>query len=190
MNVRQRTALYEATPLEHLALMRLLGTYALRLGEGLAIPDTNFDPTARTLKIDQSWSRSRVIGPKTEAGDRTLILADDDVALLLEARSRARRIPNMHGLLFPGPQGGYIDPSNWRETVFHPSVRCAVVAGGLTERLAGMLVPHSLRHTAIHIMLEVDGVDMHQVMKIAGHSSITTTVDLYGHVKPRRVPVS
>ena len=104
MNVRQRTAVYEATPLEHLALMRLLGTYALRLGEGLAIPDTNFDPTARTLKIDQSWSRSRVIGPKTEAGDRTLILADDDVALLLEARSRARRIPNMHGLLFPAPK--------------------------------------------------------------------------------------
>ena len=44
---------------------------------------------------------------------------------------------------------------------------------------------HSLRHTAASWMLETTG-DIQAVQYMLGHESITTTVDRYGHLVPRR----
>lgn len=64
----------------------------------------------------------------------------------------------------------------------------AAESGGIPLGLAERVVPHGMRHSAISIMLEVDGAELHEAKALAGHSSMTTTVDLYGHVKPRRAP--
>ncbi len=42
---------------------------------------------------------------------------------------------------------------------------------------------HTLRHTAATVML-LNGVPLKVVSDILGHSSITITADIYGHVTP------
>jgi integrase len=42
---------------------------------------------------------------------------------------------------------------------------------------------HTLRHTAATLML-TNGVPITTVSRVLGHSSITVTADLYGHVAP------
>jgi hypothetical protein len=44
---------------------------------------------------------------------------------------------------------------------------------------------HGLRHTHATLLLE-DGVDVKTVSERLGHDSIPTTLELYGHVTPRR----
>ena len=55
------------------------------------------------------------------------------------------------------------------------------VAGGLSDYFGGSL--HSLRHSAASALLGA-GVPMPIVKEILGHSSITITVDMYGHMAP------
>lgn len=44
---------------------------------------------------------------------------------------------------------------------------------------------HDLRHTAVSLLL-AEGVPLHEVSKIVGHSSIQVTSDIYGHLVPER----
>ncbi|KRF41270.1 hypothetical protein ASG96_11025 [Terrabacter sp. Soil810] len=72
--------------------------------------------------------------------------------------------------VFTTEAGTPLDPRNvsrWFDTV----VKRAGVDGSL----------HTLRHTALTAMA-VAGVPLSVVSRTAGHESITTTVDLYGHV--------
>ncbi|WP_028048233.1 site-specific integrase [Cellulomonas sp. URHD0024] len=72
--------------------------------------------------------------------------------------------------MFTSEAGTPLDPRNvshWFERV----VRDAQVTGSL----------HTLRHTALTAMA-VAGVPLSVVSRVAGHESITTTIDLYGHV--------
>ena len=43
---------------------------------------------------------------------------------------------------------------------------------------------HNLRHTAATIAGEVSGGDLHAIMALLGHSTISTTIDMYRHVVP------
>ena len=72
--------------------------------------------------------------------------------------------------VFTTEAGTAYDPrtvSNWFDRV----VKAAGVGGSL----------HSLSHTALSRMA-VAGVPLTVVSRVAGHESITTTIDLYGHV--------
>src|SRR5207245_2974813 len=76
-------------------------------------------------------------------------------------------------LLFVGPMGAPLHPKAvWREW------RRILIAGKLP-----MIRPHDLRHTAGTLMREHD-VDIKVIQETLGHSSISTTLDIYGHVTP------
>jgi len=70
-----------------------------------------------------------------------------------------------HGLCEP------VDPRNLQR-----SVALACKKAGLDT-----VGPHTLRHSAATTMLE-SGVPIHIVSRILGHSKISITVDIYGHV--------
>ena len=42
---------------------------------------------------------------------------------------------------------------------------------------------HDLRHTAASLMLAA-GQDIYAVSRILGHEKVSTTVDIYGHLRP------
>jgi integrase len=65
--------------------------------------------------------------------------------------------------------------SNWRQAVFLPARRAA----GVSDRFR----IHDLRHTAASLMIQA-GYPPKWLQAIMGHASITTTLDLYGHLYP------
>jgi integrase len=65
--------------------------------------------------------------------------------------------------------------SNWRRAVFLP----AREQSGISSRFR----IHDLRHTAAALMIQA-GYPPKMLQEILGHASITTTLDLYGHLYP------
>jgi integrase len=65
--------------------------------------------------------------------------------------------------------------SNWRRATFLPTRARA----GLSNRFR----IHDLRHTAASLMIQAS-YPPKMLQEIMGHASITTTLDLYGHLYP------
>ncbi len=77
--------------------------------------------------------------------------------------------------VFPGPEGGPMRHGNFYARHFKP----AVVQGGLPP---GVRV-HDLRHTHAGFLI-ADGTHPRAIMERMGHSSITVTLNTYGHICP------
>jgi integrase len=75
------------------------------------------------------------------------------------------------GFMFTTTRGTPIDPRN-----FYREFRRACDRAGL-----GPWHPHELRHSAASLML-AQGVKLHVVSQVLGHSSIRMTSDVYGHL--------
>ena len=78
-------------------------------------------------------------------------------------------------LLFTMPGGSVVRLSDWRQAAFLP----ARARAGLSARFR----IHDLRHTAASLMIQA-GYPPKMLQEIMGHASITTTLDLYGHLYP------
>jgi Phage integrase family len=65
--------------------------------------------------------------------------------------------------------------ANWRQKVFLPARKLA----GISDRFR----IYDLRHTAAALMIQA-GYPPKMLQAILGHASITTTLDLYGHLYP------
>ena len=78
-------------------------------------------------------------------------------------------------LVFTMPGGSVMRLSNWRLVAFKPARSRA----GLSHRFR----IHDLRHTAASLMIQA-GYPPKMLQEIMGHASITTTLDLYGHLYP------
>ena len=77
-------------------------------------------------------------------------------------------------LLFPGPDGGILDPDNLYHRYFVPVL---AKAGIRKIRL------HDLRHTFGSLLIQ-NGASLTYVKEQMGHASIQLTVDIYGHLVP------
>jgi integrase len=78
-------------------------------------------------------------------------------------------------LVFTMPGGSMLRLSNWRRAVYLPARSRA--------RLSARFRIHDLRHTAASLMIQA-GYPPKMLQAIMGHASITTTLDLYGHLYP------
>ncbi len=182
---QQRTFLgaVAADPLE--ALYRLALTTGMRQGEllGLRWADVNLD--SGTLTVNQVLVRmARTFSftePKTPQSRRTIPLASRMVASLRrrKAQQAANRLPQAkvwtdRDLVFT-LDGGMPLPNWW-------------VTGEFQRRAAEAGLPkvrfHDLRHMAASHLIE-SGADLAVVREILGHSTITTTVNIYGHLTER-----
>jgi integrase len=156
--------------------MVVVGCYTgLRLGELTALTAGDVDLGRRrltvsrnTVEVEGHLSHGQV---KTAAGRRVVPLS----AVALEALT-----PLVEGaghpddLLFTAPDGGYLRAAGWRSRFWRPAVKAAGLEG---------LTPHDMRHTAISIWLAA-GTDPKAVAVWAGHRSVVTVLDVYGHLMP------
>lgn len=170
-------------PLE--ALYRLALTTGMRQGEllGLRWRDVNLD--AATLTVNQvlvrMGRRYTFPDPKTAQSRRTIPLSSRAVASLRrrKAQQAANRLPQAKGwrdldLVFT-EDGGLPLPNWWVTGEFQQRTKEA----GLSKARF-----HDLRHMAASHLIE-SGADLAVVREILGHSTITTTVNLYGHLTER-----
>ncbi len=78
-------------------------------------------------------------------------------------------------LVFTTPGGHALRLSNWRRSALVPACSKAKVSDDFRI--------HDLRHTAASLMIQA-GYPPKMLQEILGHASITTTLDLYGHLYP------
>jgi integrase len=76
------------------------------------------------------------------------------------------------GLVFPTPAGEPMRRSNFARRVWAPATQAAGVDG---------LRFHDLRHTAVALAIQ-QGAHPKAIQERLGHSSVTVTLDRYGHL--------
>ena len=74
--------------------------------------------------------------------------------------------------MFTSPDGGPLRAAGWRSRVWRPAVAAACLEP---------LRPHDLRHTAVALWIAA-GANVKEVAARAGHTSVSFTLDRYGHL--------
>ena len=77
-------------------------------------------------------------------------------------------------LVFYNRDGGILDGDNLRHRVFYPMLEKADIP---------KVRVHDIRHTFASLLLQ-QGESLAYIKEQMGHASITTTVDIYGHLVP------
>jgi len=161
----------------HRPLIETLVGTGIRWGEAEALLVSDVDLAARLLHVTKAAKRSgdgrRIIGPtKTRRSRRTVSLPLELVETL-EAVVRGR---DDRERLFVAPRGGPLGHKVFWQDVWLPACAKAKLAEP-RPRI------HDLRHTYASWMI-AEGVSMKALQESLGHESITTTMDLYGHLMP------
>lgn len=187
-------------------LIRLLAGTGLRYGEATALTVRDIDLLAKrkTLTVTKAWKRtgsaSYVVGkPKTRRSRRTISLFPELIDMLVPLTAGRRGSE----LLFAGSDRGRIPHSEVYKRGWAPAVARANVCDshyapqrdgrGNPPRLprpcdcASVLEKtprlHDLRHSHASWLI-TEGVPLAAISRRLGHSSITITIDRYGHLDP------
>jgi len=154
----------------------LLGAYGgLRLGEMLGLRWGRVNLLRRRIQVAEISVEVRgeiTYGPpKTKAGARTVPLPSvvtNELAKLTDAN------PDPGTLVFRSPHGAPLRAGQFRQRVWYPAVSAA--------GLEGVRI-HDLRHTAVALWIAA-GANPKEIAVRAGHSSVVTVLDRYGHLYP------
>ena len=155
-------------------LILLLAYTGLRWGEATALRVCDIDFERRRVDVRRAFSDVGghvVLGTPKSHQSRT-VPVPRFVAAELAAAIKGKRADQ---LVFTMPGGSVVRLSNWRRATFLPARDRA----GLSTRFR----IHDLRHTAASLMIQA-GYPPKMLQEIMGHASITTTLDLYGHLYP------
>ena len=155
----------------------MLGAFGgLRIGEMLGLRAKHLDLLHGRVNVAEilvEVSGQLYFGPpKTRAGRRAVPLPRVAIDALDD---HLRRYPAAQGdLVFSAPEGGPVRLASWRRRFWKP----AVEVSGLSP-----LRPHDLRHTAVALWIAA-GATPREIATRAGHTSVVTVLDRYGHLFP------
>jgi integrase/recombinase XerC len=142
------------------AIMELLYSSGLRLGELLQLTPADLDLQEATVRVTGKGRKERVVPVGRQA--RTALAAWLKVRVML---------PGDNPALFLNQHGGRLSPRAVQQRLQYWSVR-----RGLPARLH----PHMLRHSCASHVLESSG-DLRAVQELLGHADIATT-QIYTHL--------
>ena len=143
-----------------------------REGELLGLRGGDLADDKRRLHIRRSYNpRHGFSSTKTKAGERTVHLTPELLTVLLE--HKANTAGTIDDLMF-SKDGEPLSPANMVRDQFRPAL---ARAGVRSMRF------HDLRHTYAALMIHL-GENMKFIQAQMGHTSIKTTMDLYGHLLP------
>jgi integrase len=175
----QLVALANAVPGHYRPLVLTAGWVGLRWGELAGLALDRVDLLRHRITVDRQLTdvngRLAFGPPKTRAGVRTVSIPAGLTEILGE--HFATRPVQTSGLAFPTVTGKPMRRTNFRSRW---RAACRHAFGGTD--LEG-LVFHELRHTAAALAIE-QGAHPLTVKDRLGHSSITVTMDVYGHLFP------
>jgi site-specific recombinase XerD len=173
----QCVALAEAHSDRYRALIYLALDSGMRWSELTGLRRDHVEVERRKVRVTEQLvqlaDRSRVRRvPKTSAGARSITISATTAAILghhLELYAE----PEADALVFTNGAGAPITHSSFQTHHFKP----ALAAAGVTSRF------HDLRHTSVALAISA-GAHPKAIQVRMGHSSITVTLDRYGHLFP------
>jgi integrase len=182
LDARQVKALFHAARGDRLeALVVLLATSGMRLGEALALCWSDVSFAKRTVRIERTAVEINgpihFAPPKSKAGVRTIAVG----ALALDAMKTRKEAAQDEGyaaasnLIFPTTIG-----TAWRKTNLHRRWWRPLLKKAKLEHLR----IHDLRHTAASLSLAA-GTNARTVADRLGHEDAATTQRVYQHVVER-----
>lgn len=167
----------------------------LRKGEIMALKweDVDFERKELTVKaslcrVRKSTSKSgvtmygyEILDPKTIKSKRVVPLMDKAVEALLLQKDRQEQMKEKYKLLyedngyvFAGKDGSYLKQRQFMDK-YHDFLKKYDVSD---------VRFHDLRHTFASLLLEA-GESPKIIQELLGHTTITTTMDIYTHVSPK-----
>ncbi len=173
LTAAELSAVASAMPDRLQAAVWTLGLAGLRFGELAALERADIDILRRRINVGHSVTEvdsQLVLGPTKNRKVRSVAIPSTLADILA-----AHLATHDSETAFPDSKGGTLRGTNFRTQILK-----ACAAAGIDR-----LRTHDLRHTAASLMLAVEP-DLHLVMKQLGHSSISVTVDRYGHLMPDR----
>ena len=147
----------------------------LRPGETAGLRIESVDLLRRSIIV--SGTISEVRGkvhfgpPKTKRSARTVAISR---SLAQEIGTHIGHYASPAGWIFPSPNGQPLRRTNFRRRIWLP----AIAAAGFEP-----LRFHDLRHTHAAVLI-AQGEHPKVISERLGHSSITVTLDVYGHLMP------
>jgi integrase len=162
------------------AMVRLTLWTGMRLGEVLGLRWQDIDLESGLLRVTQTYGNDEKFrAPKTERSRRTLSIDAAIVGVLREHKRRQTEhyvetgLRGEHDLVFADPLG---------EPIPQHRVNYVWRAIRTKARLPSIRF-HDLRHSAATLAL-ANGVDVAVVARRLGHSTPSTTLNIYRHVMP------
>jgi integrase len=167
----EAAALIAAVPAEDRALWATAFYSGLRRGELMALRWEDVDFPSNLIRVERSYDPKahEFITPKSKAGTRRTPIAEVLRPFLLEHRLQSGRAT---GLVFGKGERPF---DYWR------SIEDAKRAWKDAE--LNQISLHEARHTFASLMIAA-GVNTKALSTFMGHSSITMTLDRYGHLMP------
>jgi integrase len=153
-----------------------VGAYGgLRIGELAGLRRGQVDLLRGTVSvaevITEVSGRLHVGPPKTRASRRTVGLPR---FVMRELEGHLVGNPAFDDRVFTAPEGGTLRIVAFRNRIWRPATDAAGLAG---------LRIHDLRHTAVALWIAA-GASPKEVAARAGHTSVSFTLDRYGHLYP------
>lgn len=157
------------------ALYVLACTTGMRQGELIGLQWRDIDLEEGTLRVNRSVYNGTVNPPKTVAGRRTIRLTKRAIAALKTHRINVARTGRIAEWVFSTSKGTPLSCHNLHNRSWKPLLKDA----GLPHSTRF----HDLRHSCISLLLS-KGVPIKVVSEMAGHSDVSVTLSVYGHVLP------
>jgi integrase len=169
-------AIADEVPPRYRALLFLLAYGGLRIGEAVALRVKNVDLMRGRVQVVESATEvggHRILGPTKTRRKRSLALPGFLREGLAGHLASHGTPTEPESLVFTASGGGPVLHNNFRNRVFYPASRAAGI-----EPIPHI---HDLRHSAVALAIQAGAHPM-AIKEMAGHSSITTTFDVYGHL--------
>jgi integrase len=149
----------------------------LRASELRGLRWSNVDLDTKVIRVREKADRFGEFGnPKSKTSRRDVPMGPMLEQVLLEWKTVCPE--GEHGLVFPNGKGNVENHSNIYNRMFSPLMHECGLVDGVGRRLFSF---HALRHAAASLFID-QGMSMKRVQALMGHSSITMTYDVYGHL--------
>ncbi|NIA26335.1 MAG: tyrosine-type recombinase/integrase [Gammaproteobacteria bacterium] len=177
LSVAEVERLAEAIRSPYEVLVYTLAYGGLRWGEAAALRRQRCDLLRSRLEVTESlseaWGGLQFGSTKTHR--RRTVMIPGFLRDLLASHLATEVEDDPAALVFTSYEGGPLRNSNFRRRIWNGAVAEAGLVPGLRI--------HDLRHTCASLLI-AEGAHPRAVMGHLGHSSITVTMDRYGHLFP------
>lgn len=143
----------------------------MRIGELLALEWNDIDFKTKQISINKQVLNNKISTPKTDSSIRKVDMSDMVIDSLIKLKKEQKVLSH---IVFCNKCGGYMKRNAFIKNWFKP-IMAKLGKADYTF--------HSLRHTYTSYLLS-NGVPVKYVQEQLGHSSASTTLEIYNHILP------